>query len=98
MSLLGSGMGTAAHRVLAKNARAATIIFDAKFISASTMGDLLLGTAKVLRKTRPLVFMGGEIRCGEQLIATPEGIWKVIYYALVIFLDKQAAWKYKQKK
>lgn len=78
MSLMDSGMGTAAHRALGEQARAATISFDAKFISASTTGDLLLGTAKVLRKTRSLVFMRGEIQCGEQLIATAEGIWKVL--------------------
>ena len=78
MSLMDSGMGTAAHRVLGAPARAATISFDVKFISASGTGDLLLGTAKVLRKTRSLVFMQGEIRCGEQLIATAEGIWKVL--------------------
>ncbi|TKB07034.1 PaaI family thioesterase [Desulforhopalus sp. IMCC35007] len=78
MSLMDSGMGTAAHRVLAKNARAATISFDVKFISASRTGDVLLGTAKVLRKTRSLVFMQGELRSGNQLIATAEGIWKVL--------------------
>lgn len=78
MSLMDSGMGTAAHRVLGKNARAATISFDVKFISASKTGDLLLGTAKVLRKTRSLVFMQGELRCDEKLIATAEGIWKVL--------------------
>jgi uncharacterized protein (TIGR00369 family) len=78
MSLMDSGMGTAAHRVLSTNARAATISFDVKFISASKTGDLLLGTAKVLRKTRSLVFMQGEIRCGQHLIATAEGIWKVL--------------------
>lgn len=78
MSLMDSGMGTAAHRVIGKNARAATISFDVKFISASKTGDLLLGTAKVLKKTRSLVFMQGEIRCDDQLIATAEGIWKVL--------------------
>ena len=78
MSLMDSGMGTAVYRALGEKARAATISFDVKFISASTTGDLLLGTAKVLRKTRSLVFMQGEIRCGKQLIATAEGIWKVL--------------------
>jgi uncharacterized protein (TIGR00369 family) len=78
MSLMDSGMGTAAHRMLGPQARAATISFDVKFISASTTGDVLLGTAKVLKKTRSLVFMQGEIRCGERLISTAEGIWKVL--------------------
>ncbi len=78
MSLMDSGMGTAAHRALGPQARAATISFDVKFISASTVGDLLLGSATVLKKTRSLVFMQGEIRSGERLIATAEGIWKVL--------------------
>ena len=78
MSLMDSGMGTAAHRVLGPKVRAATISFDVKFISASTTGDVLLGTAKVLKKTRSLVFMQGEIRSGERLISTAEGIWKVL--------------------
>jgi uncharacterized protein (TIGR00369 family) len=78
MSLMDSGMGTAAHRVLGAQARAATISLDVKFIAASTTGDLLMGTAKILRKTRSLVFVQGEVRCGERLISTAEGIWKVL--------------------
>jgi acyl-coenzyme A thioesterase PaaI-like protein len=78
MSLLDSGMGTAAHRVLGPQARAATISLDVKFISGSGTGDMLMGTAKILKKTRSLVFVQGEVRCGEKLISTAEGIWKVI--------------------
>ena len=78
MSLMDSGMGTAAHRTLGPEARAATISLDVKFISASTTGDLLIGTAEVLRKTRSLVFMRGELYGGEKRIATAEGIWKVL--------------------
>lgn len=78
MSLLDSGMGTAAFRSLGGQKRIATISFDVKFISASTASDVLIGTAKVLRKTRSLVFMHGEIHCGDKLIATAEGIWKVL--------------------
>ena len=78
MGLMDSGMGTAAHRALGEQARAATISFDVKFISPSTTGDELIGTARVLRITRSLVFMQGEIYCGKRLIATAEGIWKVL--------------------
>ncbi len=77
-SLLDSGMGTSAHRVLGPNVKAATISLDIKFISASRAGDLLLGSAKVLKKTKSLVFMRGEIKCGKRLISTAEGIWKVL--------------------
>ena len=78
MSLMDSGMGTAAYRSHGGQKRIATIAFDVKFIAASTTGDELLGTAKILRKTRSLVFMHGEIHCGDNLIATAEGIWKVL--------------------
>ncbi len=78
VSLLDSGMGTAAHRILGPNVKAATISLDVKFISASRVGDILIGSAKVLKKTKSLVFMQGEIRCGKQLISTAEGIWKVL--------------------
>ncbi|SHO43794.1 PaaI family thioesterase [Desulfopila aestuarii] len=78
MSLLDSGLGTAVHRLLAPDARAATISFDVKFISGSSSGDVLLGTAWVLKKTRSLIFVRGEISCGERLIATAEGVWKVL--------------------
>jgi len=78
VSILDSGMGTAAHRVLGAEAKAATISLDVKFISASRKGDILIGTAIVLKKTRSLVFMHGELRCGNRLISTAEGIWKVL--------------------
>ena len=78
VSLLDSGMGTAAHRVLGPNIKAATISLDVKFISASKAGDLLIGSARVLKKTKSLVFMRGEVKCGKRLISTAEGIWKVL--------------------
>ncbi len=31
-----------------------------------------------LKKTKSLVFMQGEIKCGERLISTAKGIWKVV--------------------
>jgi len=78
MSLMDSGMGTAAHRALGPEARAVTIAFDVKFISSSTCGDTLLGTARVIKRTRSLVFMQGELKVGARTVATAEGIWKVL--------------------
>jgi len=78
MSVMDSGMGTAAHRALGPQSRLATISLDVKFIAGSTTGDTLMGKARVLRKTRSLVFMQGELLCGETLISTAEGIWKTL--------------------
>lgn len=77
-SLMDSGMGTSAHRALGPDKRAATISLDVKFIAASTTGDELLGTAKILRKTRSLVFVHGELSVNEKIVATAEGIWKLL--------------------
>lgn len=76
MALLDSGMGNASHRSLGHGARSATISLDVKFISAAKVDDTLLGTSWVLKKTRSLVFMRGELRCGDTLVATAEGVWK----------------------
>lgn len=76
MTLLDSGMGNASHRSLGPGGRSATISLDVKFISAAKIDDVVIGTAWVLKKTRSLVFMRGELRCGDTLVATGEGIWK----------------------
>lgn len=75
-SLMDSGMGTSAYCSLGSETRIATISLDIKFIAASTTGDVLTGTAKILRKTRSLVFVRGELRSGNRLLASAEGIWK----------------------
>lgn len=77
-SLMDSGMGTSAHRALGPKARAATISLDVKFIDASTTGDVLLGTAEILRKTRSLVFVHGQLRVDKRIVASAEGIWKLL--------------------
>jgi len=78
MTFLDSGMGNGAHRSSGSQKRIATISLDVKFIAGSKAGAVLLGTARVLKKTRSLIFMQGEIRSGEKLIATAQGIWKII--------------------
>jgi uncharacterized protein (TIGR00369 family) len=78
MSLLDSGMGTAVHRVLDPKLRVATISLNVNFVAASTTDDTLMGTARILKKTRSLVFVRGEMHCGQKLIASAEGIWKVL--------------------
>ncbi|MFW2364954.1 MAG: PaaI family thioesterase [Desulforhopalus sp.] len=78
MSLMDSGLGTAVYRTLDPNDRAATISLDVKFIAASNVGDTLIGSAKILKKTRSLVFVSGELRRGQTLVATADGIWKIL--------------------
>ena len=36
------------------------------------------GYAKIKKQTRSLIFMYGELKCNEKLLATAEGIWKIL--------------------
>lgn len=74
MSMLDSGMGTAAHQVI--KGRAVTISLNTNFIGGSKTGDKITGYAKIKKHTSTLIFMHGEIKCEDKLLATAEGIWK----------------------
>tara|TARA_A100001011_G_scaffold30460_1_gene29445 strand:- start:578 stop:961 length:384 start_codon:yes stop_codon:yes gene_type:complete len=76
MSMLDSGMGTAAHQVI--EGSAVTISLNTNFISGSKAGDKIIGLAKIKKKTRSLIFMYGQLKCGDKLLASAEGIWKII--------------------
>ena len=76
MSILDSGMGTAAHQVI--DGVAVTITLDIKFIGASKAGDEIIGYAKIKKQTKSLIFMQGELTTNGRTLATAEGIWKVI--------------------
>jgi uncharacterized protein (TIGR00369 family) len=76
MSVLDSGMGTAAHSVI--DGKAVTITLDIKFISGSKSGQEIIGYAKIKKKTKSLIFMQGELKSNEATLATAEGIWKIL--------------------
>ena len=76
MSMLDSGMGTAAHQVI--EGGAVTINLNINFIGGSKPGDVILGYAKIKKQTRSLIFMYGELKCNDRLLATAEGIWKIL--------------------
>lgn len=76
MSVLDSGMGTAAHQVI--DGIAVTITLDIKFISGSKVGEEIIGYAKIKRKTKSLIFMQGELKSNGKTLATSEGIWKIL--------------------
>lgn len=61
---------------LTGNPNAVTIDIDLQFISAAQIGDFLVGTGKVLRKTQSLLFLEGEIHCADRQVASFTGVWK----------------------
>src|SRR5258705_12401841 len=54
----------------------ATVHLDVHFIDAVQIGEFVEMKARVVRRTRSLIFMSGEITVGERTVATANGVWK----------------------
>ncbi|MDC1224124.1 PaaI family thioesterase [Pelagibacteraceae bacterium] len=76
-ALIDAGAGTAAHRA-AGNAPCVTISLDLKFIGSSKEGDEITGFTRILKKTNTLIFLFCELRCGNKIITSASGIWKIL--------------------
>ena len=76
-ALIDAGAGTAAHRS-AQNAPCVTISLDLKYISASKIGDEIIGHVKILKKTKTLVFLFCELKCNGKIITSASGVWKIL--------------------
>ena len=76
-SLIDSGAGTAAYRT-ANNNPCVTISLDLKFISATKKGDEIMGFAKILKKTKTMVFLICHLKSNEKIIASASGVWKIL--------------------
>jgi uncharacterized protein (TIGR00369 family) len=76
-ALVDAGSGTAAHRT-AEGAPCVTISLDLKFIGASKIGDEIIGTTKILKKTNTLIFLFCELKCDNKIITSASGVWKIL--------------------
>ncbi len=76
-ALIDAGAGTAAHRA-SGNAPCVTISLDLKFIGASKEGDEITGFARILKKTKTLIFLFCELKCNDQIITSASGVWKIL--------------------
>ena len=56
-----------------------TIHFDMQFVSSAQMGEFIELTPEIVRCTNSLVFMRGDLVVGSKLIATANGIWKILH-------------------
>jgi len=76
-ALIDAGAGTAAHKA-AGNSTCVTISLDLKFISASRVGDEIIGFTKIQKKTKTLVFLICHLQCKDKIIASASGVWKIL--------------------
>ena len=76
-SIIDAGAGTAAHRV-ANGSLCVTISLDIKFIGATKLSDEIIGFAKILKKTKTMVFLICHLQSKEKMIASASGVWKIL--------------------
>ena len=76
-SIIDAGAGTGAHRA-SGNQSCVTISLDINFVSATRLGDEVLGNVKIQKKTKSMVFLNCELKCKGKMVATASGIWKIL--------------------
>ena len=76
-SIIDAGAGTGAHRT-SGNQSCVTISLDIKFISATKLGDEVLGIVKIQKKTSSMIFLTCQLECKRKIVATASGIWKIL--------------------
>ena len=76
-AVVDAGAGTAAHRV-ANNNICVTISLELKFISAVELNQELIGTAKIQKKTKSMIFLTCELKASNKIVATASGVWKIL--------------------
>jgi acyl-coenzyme A thioesterase PaaI-like protein len=77
MTFADRAMGLAAWRA-AGEAPCVTIQFDMGFIRPAHLGSFVELLPHVVRKTKTLVFVRGELTVAHQVIATAHGVWKIL--------------------
>ena len=76
-TIIDSGAGTAAHRA-AGDSQCVTISLEIKFISATKLGDEIIGFVKILKKTKSMIFLICHLKNNEKIVASASGIWKIL--------------------
>ncbi len=56
----------------------ATVHLDVHFVDGVQIGEFVEMHAKVVRRTRSLIFMSGELMVGSRTVATANGVWKML--------------------
>jgi len=76
-AVVDAGAGTAAHKV-ADNNPCVTISLELKFISAIQLNQELIGTTKIQKKTKSMIFLTCELTAANKIVATASGVWKIL--------------------
>ena len=77
MSFADRALGETAMRA-ADGANCVTIQLEMKFIDVGRLGDWIVVHPQVVKRTGSLVFMRGDVREGTRLVASADGVWKIL--------------------
>jgi uncharacterized protein (TIGR00369 family) len=77
MSFADRALGETAMRA-ADGANCVTIQLEMKFIDVGRLGDWIEVHPQVVKRTGSLVFMRGDVRDGTRLVASADGVWKIL--------------------
>lgn len=77
MSFADRALGETAMRA-ADGANCVTIQLEMKFIDVGRLGGWLEVRPQVVKRTGSLVFMRGDVCDGARLVASADGVWKIL--------------------
>jgi uncharacterized protein (TIGR00369 family) len=55
-----------------------TVQLNTQFVSAASAGEFIEARADIVRKTRSLVFVRGELTVESRIVIAVDGIWKIL--------------------
>ena len=77
MTFADRALGMTARQKHAARAQC-TVQLDMHFIRTAKIGQTVEMHCRVVRETRTLIFMDGELTCQGEILATARGVWKII--------------------
>jgi uncharacterized protein (TIGR00369 family) len=70
-------LGTAARQGRS-DIRTATIELSMHYVSSVNIGEFVEADCEIVRMTRTLAFMRATLTVGTRIVATAEGVWKIL--------------------
>lgn len=77
MTFVDMIMGQAARRAMPERT-CATVSLNCDFVAAAKRDEWVQGSARIVRRTRAILFVTGELRTADRVILTASGLWKVL--------------------
>lgn len=77
MTFLDHVVGSAGGRTH-ESPNQATVHLTVSFVAPAMPGGLLEADCEVVRTTRSMIFLRGVARIGDTVVATADGVWKIL--------------------